>query len=296
MTNIDQFESIFRSATQAKFEVKEVHIERILVISDLSEEDANRFMERCKEFLSSLGIDIQPRWEVINGEQFSNVSELIKLEQEIDPDLICTCRNLHSHSADHPYSLGECVDVLAQTLKVPCLLMPRIDSENRDGRDKKNDENAIPEHLTTNRVMAITDHMSGQHELVNIAIRFVQNDGHLFLTHIEDEQTFERYIDAISKISEIDSDFARQAILDRLLTDPQEYIASCKEVIDASGMDIAVHSIVQMGHHLTDYKRLIEENNVDLLVLQTKDDDQLAMHGVAYPLAIELRHVPLLMI
>ena len=38
------------------------------------------------------------------------------------------------------------------------------------------------------------------------------------------------------------------------------------------------------------------EDEVDLLVLNTKDDDQLAMHGLAYPLAIELREIPLLLL
>ena len=51
-----------------------------------------------------------------------------------------------------------------------------------------------------------------------------------------------------------------------------------------------------MGHHLADYKRLITEHNIDLLVLNTKDEDQLAMHGLAYPLVIELRSTPLLLL
>ena len=40
----------------------------------------------------------------------------------------------------------------------------------------------------------------------------------------------------------------------------------------------------------------IDEKNVALLVLNTKDHDQLAMHGLAYPLAVELNHVPLLLL
>jgi hypothetical protein len=30
--------------------------------------------------------------------------------------------------------------------------------------------------------------------------------------------------------------------------------------------------------------------------MNTKDEDQLAMHGLAYPLAVELRDIPLLML
>ena len=43
-------------------------------------------------------------------------------------------------------------------------------------------------------------------------------------------------------------------------------------------------------------QRLIEQHQVDLLVLNTQDENQLAMHGVAYALAVELRHIPLLML
>jgi CheY-like chemotaxis protein len=40
----------------------------------------------------------------------------------------------------------------------------------------------------------------------------------------------------------------------------------------------------------------VGSHSVDLLVMNTKQDDQLAMHGVAYPLCIELRDTPILML
>ena len=48
--------------------------------------------------------------------------------------------------------------------------------------------------------------------------------------------------------------------------------------------------------HVLGYKELVEENEIDLLVMYTKDEEQLAMHGIAYPLAVELRSTPLLML
>ncbi len=47
---------------------------------------------------------------------------------------------------------------------------------------------------------------------------------------------------------------------------------------------------------MKDYLKHIDEKQVDLLVLNTKDGDQLAMHGLAYPLAVEVRQIPLLML
>jgi len=51
-----------------------------------------------------------------------------------------------------------------------------------------------------------------------------------------------------------------------------------------------------VGRRLAEYRRLIAVNQIDLLVLNTMDGDQLAMHGQAYPLAVELRQIPLLML
>ncbi len=54
--------------------------------------------------------------------------------------------------------------------------------------------------------------------------------------------------------------------------------------------------LVAMGDRIEEYRRLIDDHRIDLLVLNTLDGDQLAMHGQAYPLAVELRNIPLLML
>jgi hypothetical protein len=40
----------------------------------------------------------------------------------------------------------------------------------------------------------------------------------------------------------------------------------------------------------------VRQSGVELLVINTKDDDQLAMHGLSHPLAIELSDLPLLLL
>ncbi len=118
----------------------------------------------------------------------------------------------------------------------------------------------------------------------------------MWLTHVEDEATFGRYMDVISKIPTIDTDEARESVREQLLKEPQDYIDSCVEVLGKAGASVTVEHLVVFGHHLSEYKRLIEQHEVDLLVLNTKDEDQLAMHGIAYALAVELRQIPLLML
>ena len=67
-------------------------------------------------------------------------------------------------------------------------------------------------------------------------------------------------------------------------------------MIEAEGLGVKIEAIVAMGDRVDEYRRLVEEHHVDLLVLNTWDGDQLAMHGQAYPLAVELRGIPLLML
>ena len=57
-----------------------------------------------------------------------------------------------------------------------------------------------------------------------------------------------------------------------------------------------MEKIVTMGTRIQEYRDLIRSHKVDLLVMNTKDKDQLAMHGMAYPLAVELRELPLLLL
>ena len=123
-----------------------------------------------------------------------------------------------------------------------------------------------------------------------------EDGGTLTLSHVEDAQVFERYLDVISKIPSIDTDNARATIEARLLKEPTDYIDSVRDALAAANMPVTVEAMVQLGHQLSDYRRLIDERRIDMLVLNTRDDEQLAMHGLAYPIAVELRAVPILML
>ena len=148
----------------------------------------------------------------------------------------------------------------------------------------------------TRSVLAVTDHLTGDDRLVNHAVHFTDPQGILYLSHIEDEADFERYLEVISKIPTIDTENAQEAIGQQLLKEPQDYIDSCRAALHESGLTLQIESSVLMGHRISDYKRLIQEHSIDLLVLNTKDEEQFAMHGLAYPLAVELRQVPMLML
>ncbi len=286
MTNVDQFESMFRSASREVLRYEPVNIESILVVTDRDEAGAKHFGDRIRRFLGVVSADEKVRWRDVNGSEFQTAGELLALVESAAPDIICTYRNLHSGAWKWPYSLGAHVDLLTQHTDVPVMLLPHPEAE-------RSAEHAIE---NTDRVMAIADHLTGDHRLVNYAVRLTENDGTVWLTHVEDEATFGRYMEVISKIPTIDTDEARETVREQLLKEPQDYIDGCVEVLRAAGAHVRVEHLVVFGHHLSEYKRLIEQHEVDLLVMNTKDEDQLAMRGIAYALAVELRQIPLLML
>ena len=286
MTNVDQFESMFRSASREVFEHQRVNIESVLVVTDRDEASAKQFGDLVRRFLKVLSVDEKVRWREVHGSEFQTAGELLALVESANPDIICTYRNLHSSAWKWPYSLGAHVDLLTQHTLLPVMLLPHPEANRSAGHAMEN----------TDTVMAIADHLTGDHRLVNYAVRLTDNGGTLWLTHVEDQATFARYMEVISKIPTIDTDDAREAVREQLLKEPQDYIDGCVEVLRKAGTHVKVEHLVVFGQHLSEYKRLNEQHEVDLLVLNTKDEDQLAMRGIAYALAVELRQIPLLML
>ena len=287
MSQIDEFESAFKSADKPVFKFEPTTINKALLILDADETTASVFIDRANSYLD--GIEATPdsnSVEMVTSDQFSSVGGLLEQVKKHDPDLICTYRNLRAPATEYPYSLGVYIDVLTQATALPILLLPRPEWLNESTEYPSKPDS----------VLAITDHLAGDSFLVNYATRFVTKDGKLTLVHVEDQQTFERYIATIGKIPDLDTDLAREAIMQQLLKQATDYIESCKQGIVAAELPIEVDSVVTCGHRLADYRKLLNERQVDLLVMNTKDEDQLAMHGLAYPLSVEFRKTPMLLI
>ena len=284
MTNVDQFESVFKAASKPVHRYEPMRFERIAVVTDRPAPDAEQLCNRVRDFLGALGDGID--WRSVPGEDSETVEQLLGLVERDRPDLVVTYRNLHSAAWQWPHSLGRHLDVLTQATDRPVMVIPH--PAQRD---------VFEAALTPpSAVMAVTDHLAGDGRLVNCAVAFTPSDGKLLLAHIEDDTTFERYMQVIGKIPTIDTDNARNAILNQLLKEPRDYMSSCRAALQAAGLAITVDEVVTTGHRISVYRELIGEHCVQLLVLHTKDEEQLAMHGLAYALAVELRDKPLLML
>ncbi|MFT4543171.1 MAG: hypothetical protein ACI841_003120 [Planctomycetota bacterium] len=284
MTRVDQFESVFRSADKPLFPYQPHEYARVMLVTDLAPEPAAAYQGMLAEILPpSAG---SGGWLNISGERTRDLPAILDEIRGFGPDLVCTYRNLHSEAWRWPYSLGEAVDVLTQATGFPVLVLPHPEA----GREH--------EHAMQNldQVMALSDHLAGSAALVNAALGFAESSGKLWLAHVEDDADFERIMTAISKIPAIDTDLARESLMAQLLKEPHDYITTCRNAIGAAGSKVSVEEIVVASHRLEECKRLVLEHKLDLVVMNTKDEDQLAMHGLAYPLAVELREVPLLLL
>ena len=144
--------------------------------------------------------------------------------------------------------------------------------------------------------MVVTDHLTGDDRLVNWASELCNDDGTLFLTHIEDERVLAKYLEVFSKVPGLDLALATEKIPKKLLDMPLSYVQSTAEVLASNDIHELVVPIVQLGIPVTTYEALVEENKIDLLVMNTKDSGQSAMHSLAYALSVEIRERPLLLL
>jgi len=144
--------------------------------------------------------------------------------------------------------------------------------------------------------MVVTDHLTGDDRLVNWASHLCTDRGTLFLTHIEDAEHLARFVDACSKIPGIDMDVLSEKLPKKLLGMPRDYIESTAEILSSHDIHEEIVPLVALGDPVKDYEKLVEENNIDLLVMNTKDAGQAAMHSLAYALSVEIRHRPLLLL
>ena len=299
MSNVDQFESVFKAAHRSPYQPVERPLGRVMVLTDLDAPGAEEFGERVRAFLAPLiaNGDDDPvvTWRDVPGDASATVDDVLALLESESPDLVCTYRSLHTEAWRWSYTLGRYVEILAHETPVPVLLFPNPTAETKAPEVFVHGPPRYSES-TPNTIMAMTDHLAGDHELIHWAARFAPEDGKLILTHVEDDRVFARYMDAISKIPDLDTDTARTTIRERLLKEPADYIESVRKALAEAGRSVEVESVITLGHRLREHAALVQGHDVDLLVLHTKDDDQLAMHGVAYPLVVELRHIPILML
>ena len=283
--NVDEFESVFRAADKAHFTYAPPSLGRVLVISDLEGDALAQYVAACQRLLEP-GVDPAVRWDVRGKGSWDGVEGCLRLVDDNGYDAVITYRNLRSDAWRWAYSLGVYLNALTRGTQLPVFVTPS--------------PHAYPsmawQHSRTDSVMAVGDSLTGDDGLVSWAARLTRPGGTLHLTHMEHDAIFDRYMAAISKVPEIDTETARETLLEQLLREPREWIATARTALAAAGVDLEVAGHVLQGHRVADYRAIVDAHEVDLLVFPTLEEDRIALHGVAYSLAVELVQTPLLMV
>lgn len=286
MLNVDEFESVFRAADKKTFVYGPPAVERLLLISDLEGDALDAYVAAAAQLLEPLEGSTSLEWVVRGRGQWKGVEGVLRLVEEQKPDAIVTYRNLCSDAWQWAYSLGVYLNALTRGTEKPVLVTPS--------------PHAVPDmgwkDNQTDSVMVVDETLAGDDALVNWGAVLTRRGGRLHLMHVEHDAVFDRYIDAISKIPELDTDTARETLMAQLLKEPREWIGTAADALSAAGVEVEVHEHVVKGHRVSDFREHIAANEIDLLVFPTLDDDVIALHGVAYSLAVELIETPLLMV
>lgn len=281
---LDQMASMFRSAWKQDYAYTPPQLKKLLLITDKDSAKSAQILENVKAYLGVLNDD-PPEWRVLSKEDYHTISVLIENCQAWQPDLIISYRHLWHDEKGLNHSIGAYLDMLTQCTDIPVLVLPHL--ENKDYTQALN---------STQEVMVITDHLAEEQGIIDYGVRLTQQQGTLFLAHVEHMHVYKRYIKAISKIPDLNTEIAEDKIANQLLKEPRELIDKIVLTLDNSDIDLNIVPLVTFGHTVKTYRELLDKHSIDLLILRTKDGDQLAMQGDAYSIAVEFTDIPLLLL
>ena len=284
MVLIDEFESQFRRAAKEHFKFESIGWEKILIVVEKPEVLEGHVNQLSANMLGSK-FAASPKVEVFSLLPQEPVTEFIKRIKEIEPSLIITHRHLFHLSPQQIQSLGIHIDVITQSTDIPVLLIPETDScESHD----------IP--TTFKKVIVLSDHLPKDSHLISYGISVAAENAELILVDMEDRLAFDRFIEIVSKIPEIDTELAREKVKEQLFKEAEEFQDDCLATLVELNLPLTLKKEVRFGSTVADFRELVSAHNADLIVMNTKDHEQLAMHGLAYPLAVEFTDIPLVML
>jgi hypothetical protein len=282
---IDEFESVFRSADKPLFHLAPPPVRRALVLSDREPADADAFEDRVRRYVESGDPDSTLEWQSWHGDVPDTRQAFVDRLNAYETDLVVTHRNLHDAIRDPHFGLGVYVHVLTQSTTVPVLVTPSPDSPGFEQATE-----------SLGDAVLFSDHIEGDDRLVNWAVNFVSNSGALVLANVEPETTFRRYIHAIERIPGIQTDAAEERIGAELLKEAADYIAACRDRLAVDRPSLTTAAVVRMGDPLGVLRELLALHDRALVVMQSEDDRQIAMRGLAASAAVEFADVSMLLI
>ncbi len=273
---IDKFESRFKSAYKKGYNYQNIEFSKITLITRKNLNHAKKIQEISSNLLPQY--KEQYEWSLLPEDSFSSVREVLEKIEEFKPDIIISERNIKVTEESLVYGLSPYVETITQVTQTPVLLLANQSTEQLEASIQNCD-----------KVLAETNRLTGDDRIINWAVAFARPNGSLHLNHIEDSKTFNRYAEVLEKIPEINSALAQTKLKEELLKLPSDFISSVEKVLKTEVPELTVEGFVVLGHSIKDYKKFIETHEIDLLIVNSKNEDHLAMEGIAYEIAVEFK-------
>lgn len=285
MENLDVFESVFKRALREPYEYRAIDIRRVALVTDLDAGALRDYAPKAQAFLQALSGRSGFDWISFDVSQYSDWASLNKQLNTFDPQLIMTYRLLREDHESLKFSLGALLDTLTQATPWPVLVMPEPNTPESETARARADA-----------VVVVTDHLSGDHRLINYGLFFTHEGSTLTLAHLEEKSVFNHYMAAIERIPGIDTETARTGIAAQLLKQPGDYIDTATAVLLKQLPGVTLQRKVEIGSMMDSYRTLLAETRAALLVCNTKDPSKMAMHSLGHSLAVEFKSTPMLLI
>ena len=97
MTNIDQFESVFKSATKEAFAWEDLKIQRVAVVTDGDRALADQVADRVQRMVDGLPVLAAAEWHVLTNEDYASVEQLLQMIGQLQNSV-----NLHVPQPECP--------------------------------------------------------------------------------------------------------------------------------------------------------------------------------------------------
>ena len=264
--NLDVFESMFNRSVKHHYEFQPVKLNSLMIIAE------SDHLNSLDEFGSKY---CENRAKYKYTSDFS-WSDLLNTLEETKPDLLLMQRQLGIPSG-LKFSLGPILISLSQELEIPILILPT----DYKGFEIRN-------------VLAGFDHQIDNSHLVNHSLILKKEMERLVLVHVEEESVFNYYVDAIAKIPGINTDYARTAIEETILNLAGDFFKNVKDNLNDESFK--VYEYCKLGDVVNEYKEIISEHSIDLMVFEAQDDSKLAMHSLGQSLAIQFPQLATLLV
>ncbi|MDE0757742.1 MAG: hypothetical protein OSB45_06235 [Pseudomonadales bacterium] len=256
----------------------------VLVLSDSGNSGRN-FLKRIQNFISTGDLAQTPEFTELKLPVPGSRSDFLNSIETQSADLMVTHHHLFETFTDPNLGLGTYLETLLQSSPIPLMIVPHyLDPGLAPATEKLED------------VLVISDHFSNSDELINWSAEFVSNSGALWLTHVESEVDFERYMQAIARIPELDTETARTTLCRELLHESMSYIQNCKQQLAKTNPALAVELLACMGQPLHTYRQWLCSDKHELLVIPALAEDRFAQRALTGQLASEYPHIALLIV